>query len=923
MNSLIPRLQAKIQEQAEIIARLKAEKAALLNNRVQAVEKQVQERTVQLQVEAERDRLLAKIARRMRHVPNLEDVFGTSLQEVQEYLKTDRVLIYRFQSDRSAVVLVESLQGNCSSVLGQRFQERSFSQIFTSWDSMGGVEILNDLDAGKIHPDYLNFLTQQEIRSAVFVPIEKSNQLWGVLSVQHCHIAREWKPSEVDLLKQFAVQIAMTIQQTTLFEQAQRELSERKRSEETLRNISLGVSAATGEAFFHLLVEHLAKALNVESAFVGELILSDLTPLHIKTVAVYSHGQTLNNFSYDLADTPCYRVINQQFCLYPEQVQAAFPTATYLQDLRAQSYLATPLIDSFGRVLGVMAVLSSRPQYETKLMEEILQIFAVRATAELERQQAEEALRQLNAQLECRVQERTAQLKDTNQHLRHEIIERKQIEVELRESQAQLQDLLDNAHDLIHSVSLKDGRFLYVNRAWRETLGYSESELTQLSIFDLLHPNSLPDYYKHFQALQTATKSGMERVEATLLTKGGKAVVVEGNINCRFEKGIATATRGIFRDITERKQTEEALQESEQRFRQMAETIREVFWMSDPNHERMIYVSPAYEQLWGCSCQSLYDNPRSFVDMIHPEDCDRVLKAFPKQVEGKYDEEYRLILPTGEQRWIRDRAFPILNAEAEVYRIVGIAEDITQYKWAEAEVRKALQQEKELNELKSRFISMTSHEFRTPLTAILGSTELLKYYSDRWTHEKRLTFLERIYDNVQHMTQMLDDVLLLGQAEAGKLTLQPFPINVENFCQNFIDELAQGIGSQHQLIFSDRSQCQEFTIDEKMLRHILSNLFSNAIKYSPVNSVIELTLNCQSHSLCLQVRDEGMGIPPQDQPRLFDSFYRASNVSNIRGTGLGLSIVKMYVSLLNGTISVNSQVNQGTTFTVMIPDWQA
>jgi len=138
---------------------------------------------------------------------------------------------------------------------------------------------------------------------------------------------------------------------------------------------------------------------------------------------------------------------------------------------------------------------------------------------------------------------------------------------------------------------------------------------------------------------------------------------------------------GVIRDITERKRAEESLRASEERFRQLAENIREVFWMSDPEKTRIIYISPGYEEIWGRTCESLYASPRSWLEAIHPEDRDRVLQAaLTKQIGGKYDEEYRIVRPDGSVRWIWDRAFPIRDASGQVYRIAGIAEDITERK---------------------------------------------------------------------------------------------------------------------------------------------------------------------------------------------------------------------------------------------------
>lgn len=235
------------------------------------------------------------------------------------------------------------------------------------------------------------------------------------------------------------------------------------------------------------------------------------------------------------------------------------------------------------------------------------------------------------------------------------------------------------------------------------------------------------------------------------------------------------------------------------------------------------------------------------------------------------------------------------------------------------ELRLALEKEKELNELKSRFISITSHEFRTPLTTILGSAELLEHYSHKWSQEKKLVHFKRIHSNVQHLVQLLNDVLIIGQAEAGKLEFNPEPLDVVQFCCSLVEELQLSGGSEHTIAFSCQLPDLKGCLDEKLLRHILSNLLSNAIKYSPTGSTVKFKLVGQNGQAIFQIQDEGIGIPEEDQQHLFESFHRAKNVVNIPGTGLGLTIVKRSVDLHGGKISVKSEVGVGTTFTVTIP----
>lgn len=250
---------------------------------------------------------------------------------------------------------------------------------------------------------------------------------------------------------------------------------------------------------------------------------------------------------------------------------------------------------------------------------------------------------------------------------------------------------------------------------------------------------------------------------------------------------------------------------------------------------------------------------------------------------------------------------------------VYIGRDISERKQLETEMIKALAQERELRELKSDFVSMASHEFRTPLTSILSSTELLEKYSNRWTEEKKQKHYRRIENSVKRMTALVEDVLLISKAEAGKLEFNPQPLLLKNFCRNLVGEIQLSIGKQHRINFTYSGQTTPVAIDEKLLIQILNNLLTNAIKYSPQETIVRFSCSCQPQEVILEIQDEGIGIPAEDQERLFESFHRATNVGNIPGTGLGLTIVKKSVNLHNGSISVVSKVGVGTTFQVRLP----
>lgn len=235
----------------------------------------------------------------------------------------------------------------------------------------------------------------------------------------------------------------------------------------------------------------------------------------------------------------------------------------------------------------------------------------------------------------------------------------------------------------------------------------------------------------------------------------------------------------------------------------------------------------------------------------------------------------------------------------------------------------ALTQEKELSTFKSRIISRISHEYRTPLTTIALSAEMLSEYRHQWDDSKQLKHFGQIKSMIQRLTDLVDDALLINQAESGELEFKLEPIELVSFCRELISELQFQLRTQHQLLFSSSNVNSEASIvgkfDTKLLRQILSNLLSNAIKYSPQGGTVQFRLICEVEKVIFQVQDKGIGIPPQDQDKLFEAFYRGSNINEIGGTGLGLAITQKCVELHNGQIEVESSVGVGTTVSVNLP----
>ncbi len=309
--------------------------------------------------------------------------------------------------------------------------------------------------------------------------------------------------------------------------------------------------------------------------------------------------------------------------------------------------------------------------------------------------------------------------------------------------------------------------------------------------------------------------------------------------------------------------------------------------------------------------------------MVHPDDLPNVKKALSRCLNGgefEYAAEHRVRTLAGGWVWSLSRGRVVeRDAGGRAQRMTGVNVDIDDRKRAEVELLAAVQREKELSEMKSKFVSTASHEFRTPLATMLSSAELLEHYSESLSPAERVNILQTIQGSAKRMSEMIDDVLTLGRVESGVLKLNLGPTNLRELCSRVVSEFRIAQGKQHIITLDDRFDRPDVTMDERLLRHILNNLLSNAVKYSPQGSEVTFSLSRRDEQATIEIEDRGIGIPLEDQPRMFESFHRASNVENRPGTGLGLAIVKKAVELHGGEISLTSAVGSGTRFTVMIP----
>jgi PAS domain S-box-containing protein len=503
-----------------------------------------------------------------------------------------------------------------------------------------------------------------------------------------------------------------------------------------------------------------------------------------------------------------------------------------------------------------------------------------------------------------------------NEQLCREIAECKQAVLVLQESEEQFRVTFNQAAVGIAHMGI-DGKWLLVNQKFCDIVGYTQSELLELTFPAITHPEDL-DAELEFIRQTLAQEIQTYSMEKRYIRKDNSHVWINLTVSLVCNAlGVPKYFIAAVEDITERKRTEAALRQSEVRFRTLAETTNAIVFIKQGT--QFCYVNPAAEIITGYKREELLSYPDISELIKERRQLHRREQSVLVQSEEikRCEEEIKILTKSGEERWL-NCSIGTIEFEGKL-AVLGTAIDITKHKQAEVEIRQALEQEKELSELRASFISIVSHEFRTPLNNISFSTSSLRRYSHQWTEEEKLEYLYGIETDIEQINSLLDKALIIGGAEAGKRKFDPRPLDVAQLCRDIIAQMQLSDTGQHIFSFISRGDCSRAGVDKKLLLSILTNLLSNAIKYSPANSKIDLELSCWDGNLMFQIKDRGIGIPFSDQQQLFEAFHRGTNVGDIQGTGLGLAVVKKFVDLHGGKISVASAVGVGTTFTLTLP----
>jgi PAS domain S-box-containing protein len=413
-------------------------------------------------------------------------------------------------------------------------------------------------------------------------------------------------------------------------------------------------------------------------------------------------------------------------------------------------------------------------------------------------------------------------------------------------------------------------------------------------------------------------------MELFALKKGGTIFPVEISLGHYELEGERLAVAFVT-DVTEQVKAKKIVAEREAWFRSMADNSPVMIWVCDTS-KGCTYFNNTWLKFTGRPLEEELGD--GWASGVHPEDLEMCLKTFYNAFDSRqaFVMEYRLKRHDGKYRWLQDVGKPTFS-ENIFTGFIGSCSDIHDKRMMQdeleflvkqrtGELSDALDREKEMNELKSRFVSMASHEFRTPLSVVLSSTALVEKYLVNGKAEKINGHLVKIRSCVGSLTSILNDFLSLDKLEQGKVEVGNEEFDIVDFINETRGELKRKKGQQIKYRHEGSSSV---LLDKKKLHYIMINLLSNAIKYSDEQTEIFLNTHNNDHFLLIEVQDHGIGIPQEEQKNLYNKFFRAKNTANIQGTGLGLTIVKRYVELMNGLIRFESKEGEGTTFFLELP----
>jgi PAS domain S-box-containing protein len=443
-----------------------------------------------------------------------------------------------------------------------------------------------------------------------------------------------------------------------------------------------------------------------------------------------------------------------------------------------------------------------------------------------------------------------------------------------------------------------NGQLLFLNKHWEKITGYNVPECIGQNIFNFLTHIDPESFHQNLNQSKV--------LEGKLINNKGKKISVLLLLSLQIDyKDNSQFILGSITDINDLISLRKELEISEEKYRFIAENTSDLVVQHQFNGI-VKYISNNCGRITGYSAEELLDkDPYQF---IHPDDIQEIVTKHNNILNLRNEViTFRFLKKNQEYVWFETSVKIIRDSADYVIGIQTSSRDITQRLKYQEEVKLALEKQSELNDLKSGFVTMASHQFRTPLSVIYSNIELLNLKVNQSINKKEIkTITSRITSEVDRMTELMNNILLFGENESNKLKIDLKKIAFSEFIERVIETYYQNEKDGRKLIVSTIGTEQKIETDERLLIHILTNLISNAFKYSKGCQNPELLITYLDHNYTIEIIDYGIGILPEENKHLFKSFFRGSNTSNIKGSGLGLIVAKQFTELLKGTINIQS-----------------
>ena len=660
-----------------------------------------------------------------------------------------------------------------------------------------------------------------------------------------------------------------------------RDITKRKQSQEALKHIAAGVSAQTGEAFFQQLVINLAELFNVNHAYIASANNTESDQL--QTLVLYEYGNIVHNISFAIENTPCAEVIGKKAQVYPKQIQQLFPHDNKLKEMNAESFIGVPLIDSKDKPLGLIAALDSEPMDDTQQMQEILQIFAARAAAEIERLYAEQQLRNAQQKLRLHVQQTPLGVIEWDT-----------------------------------GFKVRDW-----NPAAESIFGYSHEKALGQHASDLIVPPAVKPHVAEIWDALLKRKGGGRSTNENVTSTGETIMCEWYNTPLIADNGQVVGVASLVDDVTERVRAKHELEKHRDHLEELVAErtteVRDQARIIDQIHDSVVATdlngvvtswNNGAKQLFGYSEEEAIGKNIGFV---YPEEDLDILHNMIKILHdyGEHEQEVRMRRKDGQLFFAHLSLSMLYNEDGSPRGMIGYSTDITDRKLAQEEINKQKQKLEITNKELEAFSYSVSHDLRAPLRALHGFSQALQEdYADRLDDEGK-DYLGRIQANALRMSELIDDLLKLSRLGREKLTIKQVDLSrlayevMENQRPNYPDRKIE-----FQLQFDGQVYG-----DPRLLRIAIENLISNALKYTRNVEIphVEFGKTQRENENVYYIRDNGAGFDMQYADKLFGVFQRLHG-SDYEGTGIGLATVQRIIHRHEGRIWAEAEPGKGATF---------